>query len=253
MRRIRPTRPGPGRVCRVLPSLVAGTLLAALARPSVAQAATTYLNDNFTRTVTDGWGTANTGQTWKVSSASESFVGNGYGTIVTSPDEKNSATVTGPWKDVVVTALVAVDKVPAHEGEEVTQGFWIRKQPGLLTGFFEELVCRQGQSAHLQTQYMGSSGKVMESDVLASYGACQKNTWYWIEFKVVSVSSSKTQISLKTWQNGKSEPGWQDTADDTHSDVQVEGDIQFEGSANGVRQSEGSFGHRLNKVTVTSA
>jgi hypothetical protein len=180
-------------------------------------------------------------------------VGNGFGTIADAPDEKNSATVTGPWKDVDVTALVAFDKVPAYAGEEVTQGFWVRKQPGFLTGFWEELVCRQGQSAHLQTQYMGPSGKVLESDVLAPYGACQKDTWYWIEFKVVSINSSTTQISLRTWENGKSVPGWQDTVNDTHSDVQVAGDIEFGTSANGVKSSEGSFGHRLNKVTVTSA
>ena len=198
-------------------------------------------------------GTANTGQTWKVSSPSESFVGNGYGSIVTAPDEKNAATMTGPWKDVVLTALVEFHKVPAYEGEEATQGFWIRKQSAALTGFWEELVCRQGQAARLQTQYMGSSGKVLESDVAAPYGSCQKNTWYWIEFKVVSVDSSTTQISLKTWLNGSKEPGWQDTATDTHSDVRGAGDIEYEASAQNVLPSEGSFEHRVNKVTVTSA
>ncbi len=177
----------------------------------------TIAKDAFERTVSGGWGTADTGGAWSVTGGSTSIVQvtNGTGRVNLAPGSTrnlllNSTQVT----DADTTFDFALDKVPTG------------------TGSYTGVVARQaGSDLYIASVWVKPNGTVWA--VLKQNGTLLRNVQipgltYTAGTKLtarVQVSgSSPTTLSMKVWPTGTTEPGaWQATATDSFGTLQGKG------------------------------
>ncbi len=193
-----------------------------VAGPAVVQLA----SDTFSRTLTSGWGSADSGGSWSVNgSASNAFVGSGFGSLrMPSAGSGPSVYLAGlSSNDTDLVTSFSLDKLPVGGTAGVDQGIVARRIAGsgdyrarvrvLPTGVVRlGLVVVAGNGA--QTNLVG------ESPVAGlTYSAGEV-----LKVRVQATGTSPTTVRAKLWRAGAAEPGaWMASATDNVAGLQNAG------------------------------
>jgi CSLREA domain-containing protein len=170
-------------------------------------------SDRFDRTVTNGFGTADIGGAWSVSSTARTKVGNSEGTVYGwtggSQDVSASLPVAAANQDVL--ALVRLSPT-APVGAPYRARVMARSQADARNGYAARLVHETNGRLTwelMSVQNAGGTGTVvLRSGALAS--AASGTSWW------VRLTASGTTIRVKFWEYGLSEPAaWTAAAQDT--------------------------------------
>jgi CSLREA domain-containing protein len=186
-----------------------------LSATPTAAATTVIVSDEFERTVASGFGTADIGGPWSVSSTSHTKVANGEGTIYgwTGGNQDLQAwnpTVTQNMEILAEVHLNATNptgasyspRVVARAQTDARNGYWARLTHTTSGGLNWALV---------RVDNAGGTGTaILASGPLVSSGAA--GTQWWIRLR-----TQGTTVQARFWKDGTSEPAaWTATATDSY-------------------------------------
>jgi hypothetical protein len=209
----------------ILKKLASGTFTA---DSVLTSGLTTYVQDTFTRSLSDQWGTASpTGGAWTVTeAAATNFAVNGsFGTIISAANlagrqiSQDSINVG----DVDLHATVKIDKVPTG------------------TGAFSQIYL-QGRRADNNNRYSGRLRFNTGGGMSVSIDRAVTGTFTTIagpttisgtmvagdlwHVRVQIVGASPTTIRMRAWKDGDAEPGtWQESITDSSAGLQGSGKV----------------------------
>lgn len=182
------------------------------------------INDSFTRTVANGWGSANIGGIYTGGGAATATVNGTQGVVVANTcGEARQQFIDG------VSALnsVAVFKVRTNKTATDMQYVYtvMRRQPGLI-GTYEYRNTLSFSNGVVRL----AIGKMIGSNTLTGIGnginvsgiTHVANTFYWVKSEVTG--TNPTTIRMKVWQEGTTEPTtWQLSVTDSQTELQQAG------------------------------
>ncbi|RIJ60147.1 PKD domain-containing protein [Clavibacter phaseoli] len=182
-----------------------------------APASNVLAQDSFGRTTTNGWGQADVGGAWTVTSGSASIlsVGDGVGRVASGIGSTRTMTlggVTSTTSDATLT--FALDKVPTGGGDYTRV---ISRQVGSSSYQAQVWVRSTGQVTLLLTE----NGTALTTVVVpgVAYTAGQK-----LQVRVQTAGTSPTTLRAKVWPAGQTEPSaWTATASGTAPALQAAG------------------------------
>ncbi|MFD0800028.1 hypothetical protein ACFQZU_01675, partial [Streptomonospora algeriensis] len=169
------------------------------------------LADTYTRTVTGGWGTADTGQTWTLAagSATDLSVGDGVGSITLPSVDTETGVITNgavPLDDLDVTARIRIDTAPVGEAYDgILCRLYLRFADGL--GIFGEVEVGTDTgrldgglrvSTRIQTD---DAGAIAPQDVVPGVAA-GVGEWLWVRLQ-----AHGPEVRMRVWPDGADEPG----------------------------------------------
>lgn len=212
---------------RTLGALVALTLgagaVGAVAAPA-AQAAETRVQDSFTRTVSGGWGSGDTGATWSHSADLGRFaVSGGVGLVALTTDgQTQKASLPGAGASTSISVTLATDKTPTGTGLYVSvvgrrteAGGYQGKVRWLPDGSVNASLVRLDRA----WQETALTREVPVPGVRGDAGRPVRVT-------VEATGANPTTIRLRVWQAGTAEPaGWTATATDATAGWQTPGGV----------------------------
>jgi hypothetical protein len=172
-----------------------------------------YAYDTFTRTVNDGWGTAENGGDWTpvITPTSLYQVSSGVGQFILNPTdimaiiELNEISIGDIdfQVDFYIPSLPPADKSNPAIGliSRASQNF------NMTTGWIYSVeVDSLGATASSFMAYVGGtpvySGGIVESTLSAA-------TWYTVRVQVVNILDGTIDLRAKYWERGTQEPDWQ--------------------------------------------
>ena len=208
--------------------LLVAAVLAPFGLAAPAQAADPSASDTFSRTVTNGWGQADSGGTWSVSSPARFAVSGGVGTVSLTTDgitQRAALPVSGTSTDLVATLAssglptgsglyvsVAGRQVPGV-GQYQTKLRWLPS--GAVTAALTRLDVRWAETA------LGQAVTVP-----AVSGASARP----VRVRIQVTGVSPTTIRTKVWQASAPEPAaWTATATDSTAGWQTAGGVGLDG------------------------
>ncbi|MDR6973160.1 PKD domain-containing protein [Leifsonia shinshuensis] len=181
-----------------------------------AASGTTLAKDGFERTVSNGWGTAETGGAWTGAGTGSSYaVASGTGRIIDPAGSTKTQTLTGvstSRSDVTVTFTTDL---------AATGG-----------GIFVSAIPRQVGSVTYDGRVLLTSSGAVQIQLLANGAALQAVTVSGLTYapgqqlalRVEAVGSSPTTLRARVWSATQAEPtGWQVTATDSTAGLQSAG------------------------------
>ncbi|MBF4630518.1 PKD domain-containing protein [Clavibacter michiganensis subsp. phaseoli] len=182
-----------------------------------APASNVLAQDSFGRTTTNGWGQADVGGAWTVTSGSASIlsVGDGVGRVASGIGSTRTMTlggVTSTTSDATLT--FALDKVPTGGGDYTRV---ISRQVGSSSYQAQVWVRSTGQVTLLLTE----NGTALTTVVVpgVAYTAGQK-----LQVRVQTAGTSPTTLRAKVWPAGQTEPSaWTATSSGTAPALQAAG------------------------------
>jgi hypothetical protein len=208
-------------------ALLSAALFAVL--PATASAATPVANDTFTRSVSNGWGSADLNGTWSpVQGPSSALsVGSGQGTIVTPEGYANLRQValsSPPQRDVDVTAKLSFSDIKGTGAYSYTS-LLVRRQ---ANGSYLRVGLWAFSTGKLLIHSQTSDGATVAADADTGV-AFTPGTSYTLRVQVQG--ASPTTIRAKAWKTGTAEPAaWQQEAKTTQG-PQVAGTLGVRTSA----------------------
>ena len=213
----------------------------------------TYATDKFSRTVASGWGSADAGGAWTVSSGASFSVGSGVGSVnLASPGAgplvylSTLATV-----DNDVEGTVSLDKIPVGGTAGVYEGVIARRVAG-AGDYRAKVRVAPGGAVRLSLVRTNSAGTetALTSEVLVNgpYTAGSK-----IQFRVQVLGTSPTTLRAKVWKFGDAEPSaWTQTVTDSTAELQVAGSAGFHNYIGG-SVTNAPIGVKFDNVAVYKA
>jgi parallel beta-helix repeat protein len=229
--------------------LLAATTLAPIGATSAAHAADPSASDTFTRSVTDGWGQADTGGAWTVSTPSRFSVTGGVGVVSLTGDgitQRASLPVAGTSTDLVAT--LAASRVPTGSGLYVSVAG--RQIPGV--GQYQAKVRwlpDGGVTAALTRLDVGWAETVLAQPVTVPgvSGSSAQN----VRVRVQVTGVSPTTIRTRVWQASAAEPtAWTATVTDGAAGWQAAGGVGLDGY---LSRSSVPLSLQVDDVAVTGA
>ncbi|MFT3860689.1 PKD domain-containing protein [Micropruina sp.] len=179
---------------------------------------TTLAKDEFGRTVTSGWGSADTGGDWTRSGGANLFsVGSGVGTITLA------AAGAGPGmtlasvssQNTEASVKLSLDKLPDGGGAFFTLGARTTASNGYRA---KVKVASTGALTLYVVKLVGGTETVLSSTTLGSaYNYTVGST---LQIAAQVTGSSPTTIKAKVWKTTQTEPSWQVSTTDSTSDLQ---------------------------------
>ncbi|MGP7960308.1 LamG-like jellyroll fold domain-containing protein [Sanguibacter sp. A247] len=187
---------------------------------TVAEPTGAIVEDAFSRTVSNGWGSAPTGGPWTNAAPASGFsVASGTGRMSLPAGATRVARLTEVGaRDVEVQATVALDRLPAGTGY-----LSLASRTTGTTGYVGRL--RVGTDGTIQLHV----GRGVQSIAALAGGVVtgltfEPGTAYRIRLQ--ATGASPTTIRAKVWIDGTPEPSaWRATATDSTADLQVAGGI----------------------------
>jgi PKD repeat protein len=191
---------------------------------------TTYASDQFTRTVSNGWGTASpTGGAWSVNGTAANYGVNGSaGTMVNPAGSGRLAYLAGisaPAAEALIT--FGLDKVANGSGTYLStharritgQGSYAAKAQVTGTGSVT-LALSRTNSAGAETVIQAATGIPG-----LTYTVGDKLT---MRVQAVQTSPTTTTVRSKVWKTGTAEPAaWQRSITDSTAGLQTAGHVGF--------------------------
>lgn len=171
--------------------------------------ATTGYSDNFQRTVSGGFGTANSGQTYTVAggSGAQFSVSAGVGSIAVNNTNGNwFAYVDRQTSDCDITGQVALSAVPSSNLSTV--GF-TAKQSGTSNMYIGSLMVQSTAIMSLRISRIVSGGlATLNTTLVPGLGTYVAGTYFNLRFQCYWSNLLQTNVlSIKIWAIGTTEPG----------------------------------------------
>ena len=199
---------------------------------AVAQTGTVYVRDAFGRSVTDGWGTADTGGSYSGTNA-DFDVGSGIGTINLSSATNRNAYLTGvSAADQEVLIKGRVDQLAAAGSTFL----WVYLRRQDSSNYYQvRIIFDDDQTVRL----LFAKTVAGSATTLANIATPETHTtsaWYWMRARL----SGTTSVNLKArlWRDGSAEPpGWTLDATDASAPAALQGSghtgIRFQAGGSG--------------------
>lgn len=183
--------------------------------------ASSIADDQFTRTVAAGWGTAPTGGAWTIAgTASALSVDGNYGQVTLAPGSTRTMTLNS------VSAAATDSTMTFQLGAVPTGG-------GAYTSIFGRVVGSQNYAANVWVKSTGAVALVLKqgTTVLSNttvpgvtYTADQKLT-----LRLQVTGASPTTVKAKVWPTGQAEPAaWLSTVTDSTAGLQAPGSVALQ-------------------------
>jgi len=192
---------------------------------TAAGSATAVVSDQFTRTVTSGWGTAPTGGVWTVTSATNTNVATGFGNLIVAKGTARSANLSS-------VSLPAANLVSSVKVDKAATG------TGLFVGSYVRRTSAGGYSA--KVRYLSSGAVTLAlnrvpasgSEVVLKGEATVPGLSYapgdTLNVRVQAVGTSPTLLNAKVWEAGTPEPTtWLRSVSDNSAGMQTSGSVGF--------------------------
>ena len=185
-----------------------------------------FVQDSFTRTLSNGWGSAETGGSYSYFGPASAFsVQNGHGRMVGAQNRSLVATLAGlSVRDVEITGRVSTSVLAAGDGQWV---YFVARRSGDGSEYRSKLKLMPDGRALL-----GFSRTANGSESPIAVGVDSGVTYAAGSFLKVRVSitgSGPTTLRMKVWREGQTEPGsWQHTATDGTSNLQDAGQVALQ-------------------------
>lgn len=177
----------------------------------------TLATDTFTRTVTGGWGSADTGQVWTALAATSGMSVNGTEAVNTHTSaERIVAGKLGitPALNLDVTAVWSLDVIPTGG---VAGPRLFARYVDATNDYHARILAAADTGAITVGLYRGDAAVITASvSTGVSLTAGTK-----IRSRVQALGSSPTTIKAKVWLDGATEPDWQITGTDSTAAMQV--------------------------------
>lgn len=205
---------------------VAATILALVvavdgvsALAPVGNAATT--TDTFTRTVSNGWGSAPGGGTYTVSGTASAWSVNGSrGGVKVSTGTTRLATM--PWasmRDVQVAARVGTDRLATGGGQSVAL---VARRQSTGLEYDGRVRIDSAKRVYLAAVKRGSTETVLGTEVLVTGLTYTPNTY--LRLKLAVSGTAPSSVKVKAWADAATEPTtWQVTRTDTTTELKAAG------------------------------
>lgn len=182
---------------------------------------TALASDAFGRTVSSGWGTADTGGPWALNGSSSYFsVGNGVGTIDLAAGRGPSTYLPGVSATAADTAVTASLEKIGNGGGTFMGVAGRRVDSNEYRGKLK--VATDGAVTVQITRLAGGSETTL-SQVSAGFSIATGQT---VRVRVQVTGASPTTVRLKAWLTGTAEPGaWTLTTTDSTAALQTAGSV----------------------------
>ena len=166
-------------------------------------------NDLFNRTVVDGWGQADTGGTWTLTTAASNFaVAGGAGTMRLAASSGPSAYLTATSaRDVDLRTTLGFDKPTAGGGVYASV---VVRRVGTSDYRLKVRVTATDTTAYL-ARTVGGVETILTTVPLPGVVVTAGNA---LSFRVQAVGGGTTTLNGKVWRAGTAEPGGVDDHDD---------------------------------------
>jgi PKD repeat protein len=183
-----------------------------------------YAEDQFARTVTNGWGAADIGGSWTVSgTASRYSVGGGTAKVnLISAGSSSTASLLGVSNTSTEVALVAsTDKPPTGTGGQYISV--IARQVSANNDYRAKVQTKVGGGVVL---YLARTENNVETVLkTTTVTGLTYNTGDKLRIRLQVTGTSPTTLQAKVWKDGTAEPAWQSTATDSTQSLQAAGTV----------------------------
>ena len=206
-----------------------------------------FANDQFSRTVSSGWGSADLGGAYTLSGTAADFnVGSGYGTmnLPSSGSTRAAGLLAVSGQDFDESFQFKISAYPTSVGMSVYLGL---RNDSISNNYYRasiNLATNSTASLALNTVLATVATQIGPSFNLGTYAI---NTLYWIRFQAVGISP--TTLRVKFWADGTTEPGWQIVTTDTAAILQNPGGVSLRAFA-GTGQTTANILVSFNQLIV---
>lgn len=197
---------------RAAATAVALALIAAgSAATAPAATAATHVQDTFSRTVAEGWGTSTSGDAWTASSPRSTSVRDGAAAITLTPGTSAEQAIRSTsLTDAVLGATVWPEK-PTTTGNGSTVSLALRSD-GKFSYQARVGFGKTGVNLWI-SRFDGGSGREAVLRSVKPISSLAAGTRVNVEFSVTG--SSPVQLRARIWTQGSTKPAWQAVYDDT--------------------------------------
>jgi PKD repeat protein len=190
-----------------------------------ASTQTSYVVDDFSRTLSTGWGSANTGGAYTVTNSASNYkVLNGAGSmLLPQPNSNASAILYGVTaRDVDIKFRFALDNAPA--GGSVIVYAPARRTSG---GEYRPRISlnADGTVQISVSKLVGTTETKVGGAVAVPGVTIAAGSYIWFRAQVFGTGT--TTIRVKAWVAGQAEPAWQLSVADTQAALQGAGNLGF--------------------------
>ncbi|KRC47323.1 hypothetical protein ASE16_18625 [Leifsonia sp. Root227] len=187
--------------------------LAATAAPITYQVGQRIVTDSLDRTQPNGWGAAQVGGTYSLSS-SKSFSADGKTGVMALPRPGASLTASLPAvsaSDLTASTTIDVPRIPTS-GNGVFAGLQLR----VATGSYYQANVRVGAGGNLTLTIVRVNGSTANQTTVAPEirVATGLKAGASVQLEFQATGSNPVALSARAWQNGAAKPNWQATAND---------------------------------------
>jgi PKD repeat protein len=193
---------------------------------TVSSEAAPFAADEFSRTVSNGWGNADIGGAWTPSGTVSNFsvtAGRGTMRMGSAGSGPSIALTNATSSDTEMRSTIGIDKVATGSGVYVTL------RPRVTTGGEYQAVVRylsNGSVAMKLVRRVGSTDTTLVSDQTVTGLTVAPGDR--LNVKVQAYGTSPTTLRAKVWAVGSAEPtAWAASATDSTSGLQAAGGIGF--------------------------
>ncbi|QIZ99961.1 DUF1565 domain-containing protein [Leifsonia sp. PS1209] len=188
--------------------------LAATAAPLSYQVGQRIVADSLDRTQPNGWGAAQVGGSYSLSS-SKSFSADGKTGVMALPRPGSSLTAALPAvsaNDVTASTTIDVPRIPTS-GNGVYAGLQLR----LAAGSYYQANVRVGAGGNLTLTIVRVNGSTANQTTVAPEVrvATGLKPGASVQLEFQATGTNPVALSARAWQNGAAKPNWQATASDS--------------------------------------
>ena len=179
-----------------------------------------FAADAFARTRLTGWGAADVGGNWAITTTANSSVGAGVGNLTVGLGQTNTALLPAvSSSDSDLQTTFSVDKVPTGGG--IYLGF-IGRRAGTNLDYVARVMIRS--DAQVGLVLTGAAGATLKGQIIVP-GVTTANAAP-IKVRVQVTGTSPTTIRAKVWPASGTEPtAWQQSVTDSAAGMQAPGSV----------------------------
>ncbi len=184
----------------------------------------TIATDGFARTVASGWGSADFGGPWTVSTASSFAVGADGGTITgaTAGATRTATLNTVAAGDVDLTTELAVDKIPTAGS---TYFYAIGRQTAANTDYRARVRVQAGGVVGISLVRRAGTTTDVAIGTEQTVAGLTLTAGTKLKLRFQIAGSGTATLRTKVWRSSDAEPDWQRTGTDTTAGQQVPGAV----------------------------
>lgn len=189
--------------------------------PNSQATTTTYASDLFARTVSNGWGNADTGGAYTLSGTSSDFKVNGQsGTINAPAANSRAALLNGASAQDVELSFKYATNIVANNRIYV---YGVARKTG--TSEYRAKISNSNNTLYLQASKIVSGSEItLLPEVKITNITFAANTF--IDIKSQFIGSNPTTVNVKVWKDGQAEPStWQISVTDSEASLQQAGSV----------------------------